>query len=103
MLNVKDIGEKRFKSFVVNRLLVNADPSNDESFYASIKRSNLDTGLKKIKKQMQITDTIKKDRQAFGSLIIGSISIKDALNYPLTSYPLNISRPDGTLRQTSTK
>ena len=42
---------------------------------------------------------LKEDCQAFGVLISETTSLQDAFSYPLTTYPLSISNPDGTLRQ----
>ena len=41
---------------------------------------------------------LKEDGQAFGDLLSKSIDIEEAMHYPLTSVPLAIATPEGTLR-----
>ena len=56
-------------------------------------------GTKSKKKTPKATSVIKEDRQVFGVILGDEIDLSEALKYPITSIPLGIGSPDGTLRQ----
>ena len=55
--------------------------------------------MKKAKRQPKVTSIIKEDRQACGLLIGKATSLKEAFSYPITTLPLSLASPEGTLRQ----
>ena len=63
---------------------------------------NLDTGIKRKLRANKIS-TIKEDRQAFGIVLSENIDLEEALQYPLTKFPLSLATSDGNLRQRNNK
>ena len=58
--------------------------------------------MKKTKKRKPKEKTVlQEDRLAFGYIISKSIDPETAFAYPITSLPLAIAEPDGTLRSSS--
>ena len=95
MISVDEIGEKKYQDFMKDCLI-----NGSINFFASIKRSNLDTGIKKKKKSNPpAMNVLKEDCQAFEVIASKSVNIENAFNYPITSVPLAIATPDGKLRQ----
>ena len=80
--------------FVNSRLI-----EQTKSIYAPIKRQNIDTGMKKIRKTPKKISVLKEDVQAFGLLMEKAVNLEGAFSYPIKSLPLIIAHPDGTLRQ----
>ena len=72
-------------------------------FFASIPKSEIRTGLEKVKLKDNTLDVIKEVRQFFRLLSEKVRAPSKALKYPLTTVPLALSKPDQTLRQQSTK
>ena len=73
-----------------------------KKFFDTIKKTNLDTGIKR-KPQANKTSAIKEDRQAFGIVLNENIDLEEALQYPLTTFPLSLATPEGNLRQRNNK
>jgi hypothetical protein len=96
MLRAPDIGSEKYKQFVEDRLV-----KQTVDFFQPIKKLKLRTGLSKQAKQPRKVSVLKEDRQAFGDLLSKSIDIEEAMQYPLTSVPLAIATPEGTLRPAS--
>ena len=42
---------------------------------------------------------LKEDHQAFGISVDKAVTLEEAITFPITSVPLNLSTPDGSLRQ----
>ena len=96
LLSSDEIGEKCFKDFVERR--IKAKEEEKISIFEPIKRQNIQTGLRKKKKQDKKIDILKEDRQAFG-LLVGKVqSPEEALQYPLTSVPLALANINKDLR-----
>ena len=87
------IGEKLFLSFVNDRLR-----NQSTSFFHPITKAKLNTGIVKAKTN-KVVDVMKEDRQAFGILVAKFVNIKEASKFPITSLPLAVANPDGSLRQ----
>ena len=88
-----DLGSKKYKQFAEDRLV-----KQTVDFFQPIKKLKLQTGLSKHAKQPRKVSVLKEDSQAFGDLPSKSIDIEEAMHYPLTSVPLAIATPEGTLR-----
>ena len=94
LLKAPTLGNEKFLECVNSRLI-----EQTKSIYAPIKRQNIDTGMKKIKKTPRKITVLKEDVQAFGLLVEKAVSLEEAFSYPITSLPLSIAHSDGTLRQ----
>ena len=57
--------------------------------------------LKVKRKTPKAISVIKEDRQAFGVIPGDDIDLIEALTYPITSLPLSIGNPGGTLGQST--
>ena len=88
------VGNRIFLSFLNQKL-----KTRNSSFYSPKKNPKLNTGIMKKKKSKKVLDVIKEDRQTFGVLIAKSVSLEEAFKFPITSVPLAVSNPDGSLRQ----
>ena len=55
--------------------------------------------MKKLKKTPRAISVLKEDVQAFGLLVEKAVSLQEAFCYPITSIPLSLAYPEGTLRQ----
>ena len=71
-------------------------------FFDRIKKTNLDTGIKR-RPRANKASAIKEDRQAFGIVLSENIDLEEALQYPLTTFPLSLATPEGNLRQRNNK
>ena len=96
MLRAPDIGSEKYKQFVEDLIV-----KQTVDFFQPIKKLKLRTGLSKQAEQPRKVSVLKEDRQAFGDLLSKSIDIEEAMQYPLTSVPLAIATPEGTLRPAS--
>ena len=67
-----------------------------------LKKTNLDTGIKR-KPRANKASAIKEDRQAFRIVLSENIDLEEALQYPLTTFPLRLATPEGNLRQRNNK
>ena len=94
LITAPEIGDKRYHEFVKHRLV-----ERSVSFFAPIKRLNIDTGVKKKKKPPRAISILKEDKQAFGLLCAKAVSLEEAFNFPITSIPLSLAYPVGSLRQ----
>ena len=94
MLRAPELGMSQYKAFIADRLI-----KGKVTFYAPIKKNNLKTGIKKIKKSRKAEDVLKEDCQAFGTIIAKALTIEEAFHYPITSIPLSIATLEGDLRQ----
>ena len=54
--------------------------------------------MKNIKKTPRKISVLKEDAQSF-ELLVEEAGLEEAFSYPITSLPLSIAHPDGTLRQ----
>ena len=95
LLDAKKIGNSKYLEFVAERLV-----KGTKSFFNPIKKTNLDTGIKR-KPRTNKASAIKEDIQAFGIVLSEYIDLEEALQYPLTTFPL--SAPVGNLRQRNNK
>ena len=73
-----------------------------KKFFDPIKKTNLDTGIKR-KPRANKASAIKEDRQAFGIVLSENIDLEEALQYPLTTFALSLTIPEGNLRQRNNK
>ena len=69
------------------------------SFVQPITRLNIDTGVKKTKKQPRTISILKEDTQAFGVICAKAVSLEEASDFPITSIPFSLAYPEGSLRQ----
>ena len=97
LLEATAIGKQRKTEFVTDRVL-----SRKTSFYLPIKRSGVIYQEEK-KKAPKAVSVMKEDRQALGLFVSKCTDKKAAFHYPLTTYPLAIANPEGTLFQPKTK
>ena len=96
VISAPKIGNDDYKRFVDERLL-----KKSKSFFATISKNNLKFVKRKIKKKPKEKTVMQEDRIAFGYIIAKSIDPITAFKYPITTYPLAIADPDGTLRASS--
>ena len=94
LVHASEIGNDAYKTFTKERL---TDPT--VSFFSPIKRTKITTGLKPPKTKPKAQAVLLEDTQAFGVLCAKAITLDEALKYPMTSLPLSLALPDGTMRQ----
>ena len=92
LLEALNIGNKRFLEFVNNCFI-----KKTRSMFLPITKLNLESGIKKRKRKARAVEILKEDVQAF--LVGKSVSLDEALRYPITSVSLSLAYPDGHLRQ----
>ena len=73
-----------------------------KKFFDPIKNNNLDTGIER-KPRANKASAVKEDRQAFGIVLSENIDLEEALQYPLTTFPLSFATPEGNSRQRNNK
>ena len=69
----------------------------EQRSFDATRKTNLDTGIKR-KPRTNKASAIKEDRQAFGIVLNENIDLEEALQYPLTTFPLSLATPEGNLR-----
>ena len=94
LLIAPEIGNDRYNDFVKFRLV-----EQSVSFVQPITRLNIDTGVKKKKKQPRTISILKEDTQAFGVICAKAVSLEEAFDFPITSIPFSLAYPEGSLRQ----
>ena len=84
-----------YQEFIQNRL------HSSKYFFASIKRNNLKTGIKRKKKGKEPSTkaVFNEDRQAFDVLVFKLISKQNTFAHPITYVPLAVVTPEGEPRQ----
>ena len=92
MLNATEIGNEAFSTFVSERLI-----EETKSFFAPIKRIKLNTGILAKKKTIKAASVLKEDCQAYGLLVSKAVSLEEAFCLTITTFPLSIATPEGTL------
>ena len=93
LLGANEVGESRKSEFVQNQVF-----SRNKSFFEPIERSGV-TYKEEKKKTPKAVSVMKEDRQALGLFVSKCTDKKAAFHYPLTTYPLAIADPKGTLYQ----
>lgn len=104
LLSASAIGAKQLKEFVTSRI-----ETSNVKFHDPIKKNKLKTFSSlskkitvKVKERMM---TIKADRQTFARLMViqksRCVHLKDVLCYELSSVPLSLANPDGSLAKTT--
>ena len=97
LLGSTNIGETQKQEFVRDRVL-----SRKTSFHDPIKKSSV--SYKEVKnKKPKAVSVLKEDRQALGLFVSKFTDKRVAFHHPLTTYPLAIADPEGTLYQPTTK
>ena len=94
MFNADMLGNKNYKTLIKERLI-----DGSKSFFDTIIKLSLNTGLRKEKTVNKALSIVKEDKQAFGTLLSNNTDLNIAFQYPLTSYPLSLSDNKGDLRQ----
>ena len=94
MVHASEIENDAYKIFAKEHL---TDPT--VSFFSPIKRTKITIGLKPPKTKPKAQAVLLEDTQAFGVLCAKAITLDEALKYPMTSLPLSLALPDGTMRQ----
>ena len=97
LLDAKEIGNSKYLEFVADRLV-----KGTNKFFNPIKKINLDTDIKR-KPRTNKASAIKEGIQAFGIVLSEYIDLEEALQYPLTTFPLSVAAPVGNLRQRNNK
>ena len=97
LLDAKEIGNSKYLEFVADRLV-----KGTKKFFNPIKKINLDTDIKR-KPRTNKASAIKEGIQAFGIVLSEYIDLEEALQYPLTTFPLSVAAPVGNLRQRNNK
>ena len=92
VLDSPKIGNEKYKAFVQSRLV-----EGKESIFLPIKKLKLNTGLKVQKKTCSAVSVLKEDRQAFGVLVGKAATLEEAFTFPITSIPLSLATPEGSL------
>ena len=104
LLKAKEIGERCLDEFLKSRI-----ESGEVSLYEPIRKQKLktfDNATKKKVLKVKGTDVaVKADRQTFARLLLiqqqRGIDLKKVLTYELSSLPLSLANPDGTLCKTA--
>ena len=91
LLNPDSIGNEKYLSFVTERLV-----KGIKGFFEPVAKLQIALGIKNKNKTPK---TIKEDSQVFGVILGKDIALNEALKYPITSTPLSIGNPYGTLLQ----
>ena len=99
LLASNETGEALLKTFVDERLVSVGE--DRVSIFTPIKNPKIKTGLKKDKKSEKGLNVLKEEKQAFGLLVGKSTTAEEAHSHPLTSIPLALASPEGTLRQSN--
>ena len=94
LLGATEKCDERYQKFIQERLV-----TGNISFYSPIKKNNIRTGRELQKKTSKKVDILKVERQAFGVIISKCKSLDDAFSFPITSLPLSVGNPNGTLYQ----
>ena len=97
LLDAEKIGNSNYLEFAAERIV-----KGKKKFFDPIKKSNLDTGIKR-KPWANKASAIKENRQAFRIVLSQNIDLQEALQYPLTTFPLSLATPEGNLRQRNNK
>lgn len=92
LINAPEKGDMQYKKFVSERLV-----TGKVSFFHPVKKNNINTGIEKKKKNSKKVDILIEEKQAFGVMISKCKSKEEAFSYPITSLPLSIANPNGTL------
>ena len=69
------------------------------SIFQPITQLNIDTAVKKTKKQPRAISILKEDTQAFRVICAKAVSLEEAFDFPITSIPFSLVYPEGSLRQ----
>ena len=93
LLGATEKGDERYQKFIQERLV-----TGNISFYSPMKKNNIRTERELQKKTSTKVD-LKEERQAFGVIISKCKSLDEAFSFPITSLPLNVANPNGTLYQ----
>ena len=94
LLNADSIGNEKYLNVVTERLV-----KGTNGFFEQTAKLQIVLGIKSKRKPAKVISVIKEDRQTFGIILGNEIDLSEALKYPITSIPLSIENPDGTLRQ----
>ena len=99
LLRSNETGEALLKTFIDERLISTGDERG--SIFKPVKNPMIKTGLQKPKKVEKAVNVLKEEKQAFGLLVGKSTTAEEAHSFPLTSVPLALASPEGTLRQSN--
>ena len=94
-LGAAKTGNKAYLNFVNQRLV-----EGNKTLFNPIPKINLMTGMETKKRKSKEVSVLTEDKQAFGIIISKAASLEEAFKYPITSLPLSIAMPDGSLYQT---
>lgn len=92
LLSAEEKGDKQYKQFVSDRFI-----SGKKSLFDSITKNNLNTGVEKKVKRAKKVDILLEEKQAFGIIISKCKTKEEGFSYPMTSLPLSIANPNGSL------
>ena len=73
-----------------------------KKFFDPVKKTNLDTSIKR-KPRANTASANKEERKAFWIVLSENIDLEEALQYPLTTFALSLTTPEGNLRQRNNK
>eukprot|EP00795_Rhopilema_esculentum_P015673 gene15673-6963_t len=73
--------------------------ADKEIIQSLLKRLKLRTGVEKVKETPTAISVLTEDQQAFGILVAKAMSLDKAFSFPITTLPLGLATPDGTLWQ----
>ena len=94
---IQGLLDAKYLQFVAERLV-----KRTKKFFDRIKKTNLDTGIKR-KPRANKASAIKEDKLAFGIVLSENIDLEEALQYPIATFPLSLTIPEGNLRQRNNK
>ena len=92
LLSAEERGDKQYKQFVSDRFV-----SGKKSFFDSITKNNINTGVEKKVKRAKKVDILLEEKQAFGIIISKCKTKEEGFSYPMTSLPLSIANPNGSM------
>ncbi|KAK3750308.1 hypothetical protein QZH41_001776 [Actinostola sp. cb2023] len=104
LLRATELGSSRMTEFVQARM--NTDELNFWEPLSKLKIKTFSVSAKKIsvQKDNRIV-TLSEDRELFGRLLVVAstrdVDLREVLSYKLSSMPLSLAHPDGSLRKTS--
>ena len=97
LLDAGKTGDKAYVNVENERLV-----EGKKSIFDIIRKCCIKTGveMRKIKKTKEVS-VLTEDKQAFGTIVAKATSLHEEFTYPITSVPLSIATPCGSLYQSN--
>ena len=92
LLNAPEKGNCQYKKFV-NDVFV----TGSKTIFDTISKNKIQTGMEMTKKKCKKVDVLQEDKKAFGLIISKCQSKEEGFSFPMTYYPLSISKSEEIL------